>query len=191
MIDTVFFMPCLIAALTSLKLFLHCVMYQLNFLYERLFVIDVTMSIDSDILLKYDVQWWSWEEPKTCLKWWLGICGRIIFLVVCNCSSHNLGCLLQYTLRRWMIVMLTTSVCPSVCGWKAVLFFNFVSIMSHNFDQKFPTNRESRSLTIEVGRPKWTHTFWKKWLTVYSTVIFFLHGIKRQFFLNLSTTTYK
>ena len=78
--------------------------------------------------------------------------------------------------------MLTTSVWPYVCGWKFVLFFNLVSIMSHKFDQKFPTNREPRSLTIEVGRPKWTQTFWKKRWVVCSAVIFFYMASKDTFF---------
>ena len=53
----VFFMPCLVAALTSFKLFLHYVMYQLNLLYELPCLIDVTVIIDGDIFLKDEVQW--------------------------------------------------------------------------------------------------------------------------------------
>ena len=57
MLDTVFVMPFLVATLTLFKLFLHCVMYQLNFLYELPCLIDVAVTIDGDLFLKDEVQW--------------------------------------------------------------------------------------------------------------------------------------
>lgn len=82
MINLVFVMPCLVAALTFLKLFLHGMMYQLNFLYELPCLINVTVTTDGDIFLKDEVQWRSWKVPITCLKWRC-ICGRMFCPFVC------------------------------------------------------------------------------------------------------------
>lgn len=82
MVNMVFVMPCLVISLTLFKLFLHCVMYQLNFINETTCLINVDVTINGDIFLKDDVQWKSLQVPKTCLKWQC-VCGRIVFHVVC------------------------------------------------------------------------------------------------------------
>jgi hypothetical protein len=77
-------------------------------------------------------------------------------------SSHNLGCLLQCPQRKLTTVMLATSVSLLVYGWKTILLFSLVSIILYKLLQNLPRNRVSRSMIMDVGNPKWTHTCRKK-----------------------------
>ena len=83
------------------------------------------------------------------------------------------GCFELYMYKMCMI-MLTTSVQPSVWGWKAVEFVSLVSSIDHRLDQNVLRNLLSRSDIIDCGIPKCTHTHSKKSLPVASVVIFFL-----------------
>ena len=76
-----------------------------------------------------------------------------------------------------MIIRLTTSVCPSVWGWKAVDLVSLVSINDHGLDQNVLRNLLSRSEMIVCGSPKWTHTRSKKSLAVASAVMLFLCNV--------------
>jgi len=88
------------------------------------------------------------------------------------------GCLELYILRIWKIILLTTSIFPSVCGWKVVNLVSFVSIIDHRMDQKVLRNLLSWSEIIFRGIPKWTQTSVKNILVVASVMMLFLHGAK-------------
>jgi len=81
-----------------------------------------------------------------------------------------------------------TLVWPSICGWKIVHCFSFVSKFSHNVVQNLPKNLESMYDTIEQG-PKWIHTFEKNNFAV--GLDSFLTRYRSHILLNLSTTTNK
>ena len=83
----------------------------------------------------------------------------------------------------------TTSVSPSVWGWKAVDFVSLVSSIDHRLDQNVLRNLLSQSEIIDYGTPKCTHTRSNKSLVVDYAVIFFLHASIMASFKNLSTTT--
>jgi hypothetical protein len=78
----------------------------------------------------------------------------------------------------WTIILLTTYVFPSVCGWKEVDLVNLVSIIDHRFDQKVLRNLLSQSEIIVRGSPNLTKTCVKKRLTVASVVMLFFQDAK-------------
>ena len=84
------------------------------------------------------------------------------------------GCFELYMRNMCMLILLTTSVWPSVWGWKAMDFVSLVSNIDHRLDQNVLTNLLSRFDIIDYGIPKCTHTHSKKILAVASAVIFFL-----------------
>ena len=90
-----------------------------------------------------------------------------------------------------MIIMLTTSVWPSVWGWKVVDIVSLVSRIDERLDQNVLRNLLSRYGMIGCGIPKCTHTHSKKSLEAASTVIFFLQAAIMAIFKNLSMTTKK
>jgi hypothetical protein len=87
------------------------------------------------------------------------------------------------------IILLKTSVWPSVWGWKAVDLVSLVSKIYQRLDQNVLRNLLSRSEMIDSGIPKCTHTRSKKSLAVASALIFFLQAAIMAIFENLSTTT--
>jgi hypothetical protein len=99
------------------------------------------------------------------------------------------GCFELYMCRMCTIIRLTTSVWPSVYGWKAVDLVSLVSNIDQRLDQNVLRNLLSRSEMIDCGIPKCTHTRSKKSLAVASDVIFFLQAIIMDIFENRSTTT--
>ena len=99
------------------------------------------------------------------------------------------GCFELYMCRMCTIILLTTSVWPSVWVWKAVDLVSLVSNIDQRLDQNVLRNLLSRSDMIDCGIPKCTHTHSKKRLAVASTVIFFVHATIMAIFENLSTTT--
>jgi hypothetical protein len=73
--------------------------------------------------------------------------------------------------KIWTIILLTTYVFPSVCGWKEVDLVNLASIIDHRFDQKVVRNLLSQSKIIVCESPNLTKTCVKKRLTVASAVM--------------------
>ena len=55
------------------------------------------------------------------------------------------------------------SVCPSVCGWKAVLRLRDIPSASVTRLQKSEVNRDPLSDTILLGSPWGLITCWRKW----------------------------
>ena len=84
--------------------------------------------------------------------------------------------------------MLTTSVWPSVWGWKAVDLVSLVSNIHKRLDQNVLRNLLSQYDMIDCGIQKCTHTHSKKNLEVAFSVIFFLQVDIMAIFENLSTT---
>jgi hypothetical protein len=87
-----------------------------------------------------------------------------------------------------MIILYTTSVWPSVWGWKAVDLVSLVSNIDQRLDQYVLRNLLSQSEMIDRGIPKCTHTHSKKSLVVASAVTFFLQAAIMAIFENLSKT---
>ena len=98
------------------------------------------------------------------------------------------GCFELYMRRMCTIILLTTSVWPSVWGWKDVDLVSLESSIDQRLDQNVLRNLLSRSDMIDCGIPKCTHTHSKKSLAVASAVIFFLQAAIMAIFENLSTT---
>ena len=98
------------------------------------------------------------------------------------------GCFELYMCKMCTIILLTTSVWPSVWGWKAVDLVSLVSNIDQRLDQNVLRNLLSRSDMIDCGIPKCTHTRSKKILVVASAVIFFLQAAIMAIFENLSMT---
>jgi hypothetical protein len=86
------------------------------------------------------------------------------------------------------IILLTTSVWPSVWGWKVVELVSLVSNIDQRLDQNVLRNLLSRSEMIDCGIPKCTHTRSKNIVAVASAVIFFLQATIMAIFENLLTT---
>ena len=86
------------------------------------------------------------------------------------------GCFELYMHRMCTIILLTTSVGPSVWGWKVVDLVSLVSSIDQRVDQNVLRNLLSRSEMIDYGIPKCTHTHSRKILAVASVVIFFMHA---------------
>ena len=99
------------------------------------------------------------------------------------------GCFELYMHRMCTIILLTTSVWPSVWGWKDVDLVSLVSNIDQRLDQNMLRNLLSRYDMIECGIPMCTHTRSKKSLAMDSAVIFFLQAAIMAIFENLSTTT--
>jgi hypothetical protein len=88
-----------------------------------------------------------------------------------------------------MIILLTTYVCPSVWGCKAVDLVILVSNSDQRLDQNVLRNLFSQSEMMVYGIQKCTHTRSKKILAVASIVILFLQVVKMAILENRSTTT--
>jgi hypothetical protein len=73
-----------------------------------------------------------------------------------------------------MIILLTTSVWPSIWVWKEVDLMSLVSINDQRLNQNVLRNQLSRSEIMFCGIPKCTHTHLKKILVVDFVVMFFL-----------------
>ena len=101
------------------------------------------------------------------------------------------GCFELYMHKMCMIILLTTSVKPSVQGLKVVDLVSLVSNIGQALDKNVLRNLLSQSEMIDYGIPKCTHTCSKKSLAVASAVIFFLQAAIMVIFENLSTTTNK
>ena len=104
-------------------------------------------------------------------------------------SSHVHGCFELYMCKMCTIILLMTSVWPSVWGWKAVNFVSLVSSINHKLYQNVLRNLLSQYEIIYYGIPKCTHTHSKKSVVVASTMIFFLQAAIMAIFENLSMTT--
>jgi hypothetical protein len=76
------------------------------------------------------------------------------------------GCFELYMHRMCTIILLTTSVWPSVWGWKVVDLVSLVSNIDQRLDQNVLRNLLSRSEIMDCGIPKCTHTHSKKSLAV-------------------------
>ena len=98
------------------------------------------------------------------------------------------GCFELYMRRMCTIILLMTSVWPSVWGWKVVDLVSLVYSIDQRLDQNVLRNLLSRSDMIYCGIPKCTHTHSKKSLAVASAMIFFLQAAIMAIFENLSTT---
>ena len=85
--------------------------------------------------------------------------------------------------------MLTTSVWPSIWGWKVVDLVSLVSSIDQRLGQNVLRNLLSRFEMIYCGIQKCTHTHSKKSLAVVSAMIFFLQAAIMAIFENLLTTT--
>src|SRR5215510_10603846 len=70
-----------------------------------------------------------------------------------NTSHCSLYCCIQL-LSICISVLFIRSVCPSVCGWYALLFINFTSNNLNKCVQNELRNRASLSLIICLGIPK-------------------------------------
>jgi hypothetical protein len=108
-------------------------------------------------------------------------CGRLSYVwLCCSCVEHRedshpmCGDAWNCTCRICTIIWLTTSVWPSVWGWKAVDLVSLVSNSDQRLDQNVLRNRLSRSEMMVCGIPKCTHTHSKKSLVVASVVMLFL-----------------
>ena len=95
------------------------------------------------------------------------------------------GCFELYMRRMCTIILLTTSVWPSVWGWKAVDLVSFVSNIDQRLDQNVLRNLLSRSDMINCGIPKCTHTHLKKSSVMAYVVIFLLQAVIMAIFENL------
>ena len=84
------------------------------------------------------------------------------------------GCFELYMRKMCTIILLMTSVWPSVRGWKAMEFMSLVSIIDHRLDQNVLRNLLSQSEIIDYGIPKSTHNRSKKSLAVTFAVILVL-----------------
>jgi hypothetical protein len=91
--------------------------------------------------------------------------------------------------RICMIIRLTTSVWPSVWGWKEVDLVSLVSSSDQRLDQNVLRNRLSRSETMVCWIPKCTQTRSKKILEVAFVVMFFLQAVIIAILEKRSTTT--
>jgi len=89
-----------------------------------------------------------------------------------------------YIPRICTIILLTTSLCPLVLGWKEADLVNLVFIGDHRLDQKSFKNLLSLSKTMVCDNPKRTQTHLKKSLMVTYVVILFLQGAKMAFLEN-------
>ena len=56
---------------------------------------------------------------------------------------------LSISSKVWIVL----SDCPSVCGWNAVLMYNFVPIAFCKYSQNLEVNLGSLSDTIDIGTP--------------------------------------
>src|ERR1700730_16119535 len=85
---------------------------------------------------------------------------------------------------------LTRSVCPSVCGWNAVLIARSMSSDSANFLKNTLLNLVSRSLMMRCGTPCNRTTSFINNRANIGAVIFILHGARCTIFVYLSTNTH-
>jgi len=91
--------------------------------------------------------------------------------------------------RRYAsIVWLRRSVCPSVCGWKAVDIHGRIASSPRNSFQVSEVNRESRSDTMSVGDLWNLHTS-RANIFVRSDADFSQSGMKCAILVNLSMIT--
>ena len=98
------------------------------------------------------------------------------------------GCFEFYMRIMCTSILLTTSIWPSIWGWKVVDLVSLVSNIDQRLDQNVLRNLLSRSDMIDCGIPKCTNTRSKKSLTVDYVVIFFLQVDIMAIFENLSMT---
>jgi hypothetical protein len=99
------------------------------------------------------------------------------------------GCFELYMRRICTIIRFTTSVWPSVWGWKAMDLVSLVSSSDQRLDQNVLRNQLSRSETMVCGIPKCTQTHSKKSLAVASVVMLFLQATRITILEKRSTTT--
>jgi hypothetical protein len=76
--------------------------------------------------------------------------------------------------RICMIIVFTTSIWPSVWGWKVVDLVSLVSNSDQRLNQNVMRNRLSQLETMVCGIHKCTQTHSKKSLGVASVVMLFL-----------------
>ena len=90
-----------------------------------------------------------------------------------------------------MITWLTLSVCPSVCGWKAVDIRGRIPVTDRKSFQVWDVNLESRSDTISRGRPCKRHISQAN-IRARSSAFFLScsRGMKWAIFENRSITTH-
>jgi hypothetical protein len=91
--------------------------------------------------------------------------------------------------RICTIILFTTSVWPSIWGWKAMDLVSLVSSSDQRLDQNVLINQLSRSKTMVFVIPKCTQTCSKNILAVASAVILFLQATRIAILRNRSTTT--
>ena len=104
-------------------------------------------------------------------------------------SSQDLWFPLSKILSNVERDLLTTSVCPSVCGWQEVEKESFVPSLDHKVLQKWLRNLASLSDTNVLGTPwRWT-TSLKNNLAMLLASSTLWHGIKYAILENRSTTT--
>ena len=167
-------------------------------LLDLLYKIFSPQSISGNIFphtflfLICNIQRWRWKISKTSLKW--GLSSRSVdFFVVRLLYIYHIfiqvfRCFYLYSLRCCTKVLLTTSVCPSVCGWNVVDLFKFVSIFSYNVVQNALRNLVSLSEMMFLGIQKCTQTYPKNKFVASCPLIVFLQGIRTHILLNLWTT---
>lgn len=87
------------------------------------------------------------------------------------------------------IILLTTSVWPSVLGWKAVYLVRLISNIEQKLNQNVLRNMLSQFEIMDCGIPKCTYTRSKKSLTIAFVAILFLSATKMAILENLLMTT--
>jgi hypothetical protein len=189
-------MALLILGIGFLQNIMNLLLDVLDFLNKYGFSINLGISMGGLFLCSYNVQSYisgvQWLEPQERLK-------RVIFSRYVEGSVvAMLNIRKDFIPYAWMfgivhpqdmkIIMLTTFVFPSVCGWKAVDLLSLVSIIDHRLEKKVFRNLLSRSEIMVHGIPKWTQKCSKKSFVVASAMILFFQGAKTIILYILSMT---
>jgi len=104
-------------------------------------------------------------------------------------SSQDLWFPLSKTLSNVERDLLTTSVCPSVCGWQEVEKQSFVPSLDHKVLRKWLRNLASLSDTIVLGKQWRRITSLKNNLAILLASSTLWHGIKCAILETIQTTS--